>query len=99
MIATAYCSMAVGRVFSNLSLKAIAARHPKSIAQIVLRWLVRQNGVVALSRTVNETRVMENASIFDFELHQDEMTAIHALARPNSRVVNPLGLAHVWDAK
>jgi diketogulonate reductase-like aldo/keto reductase len=51
MAVSAYCGMAVGRVFSDPTLKGIAARHGKGIAQIVLRWLVQQNGVVALSRT------------------------------------------------
>jgi 2,5-diketo-D-gluconate reductase B len=48
---TGYCGMAIGRVFSDPTLKAIAARHDKTIAQIVLRWLVQQRGIVALSRT------------------------------------------------
>ena len=40
----------------------------------------------------------ENLAVFDFELREDEMAAIQTLARPNSRIVNPAGLAPVWDA-
>jgi diketogulonate reductase-like aldo/keto reductase len=40
---------------------------------------------------------IENAAIFDFELSADEMVAIFALARPNSRTVDPPGLAPLWD--
>lgn len=94
---TAYCAMAVGRVLSDPALAAIAARHGRGIAPIVLRWLIQQDGVVALSRTVNEKRLAENLAVFDFELSTEDMAAIHALAQPGSRIVNPPGLAPVWD--
>lgn len=94
---TAYCGMAVGRVFSSPQLQAIARHHQRSVAQIVLRWLVQQDGVVALSRTTNPERLRENAAIFDFELSSDEMAAIFALGMPGSRIVDPPGLAPVWD--
>ena len=94
---TAYCGMAVGRVLSDPVLASIAARHGRSIAQIVLRWLIQQGGVVALSRTSNETRLAENLRVFDFELDAADMQAVHSLARPGSRIVDPRGLAPVWD--
>ena len=94
---TAYCAMAVGRVLGDPTLAEIAASHGRSIPQVVLRWLVQQGGVVALSRTTNPSRVAENVTIFDFELGEDEMAAIQALAVPDGRIVNPPGLAPVWD--
>ena len=95
---TGYCGMAVGRVFSDPTLKEIAARHDKTIAQIVLRWLVQQRGVVALSRTTRADRLAENIAVFDFELDSADMAAIHALATAGSRIVNPPGLAPLWDS-
>jgi diketogulonate reductase-like aldo/keto reductase len=65
---------------------------------VVLRWLVQQDGVVALTKTVGETRAAENLAIFDFELSADDMAAIHALAQPAGRIVSPAGLAPVWNA-
>jgi len=65
---------------------------------VVLRWLIQQDDVVALSRTTNPDRVVENLTIFDFELGEDEMAAIQTLARPDNRIVNPPGLAPDWDA-
>jgi 2,5-diketo-D-gluconate reductase B len=94
---TGYCGMAVGRVLSDETLKAIAQRHGRSIAQVVLRWLVQQGRVVALSRTLHEERATQNLKIFDFALEEHEMAAIHALAQPGSRIVDPPGLAPVWD--
>jgi diketogulonate reductase-like aldo/keto reductase len=45
--------------------------HGRSIPQAVLRWLVQQGNVVALSRTTNLHRIRENLAIFDFELNED----------------------------
>jgi Aldo/keto reductase family len=47
---TAYCGMAVGRVFDDPILLGIADRRAKTVARIVLRWLIQHDGVVALSR-------------------------------------------------
>ncbi|GAA4124289.1 aldo/keto reductase [Aminobacter aganoensis] len=97
MSVTAYYAMADGKVLSDPVLKDIGARHGKSAAQVVLRWLVQQDGVVALSKTSTLKRLPENLAIFDFELSDDEMAAIHARAASGGRIVNPAGLAPVWD--
>ncbi|WP_454701208.1 aldo/keto reductase [Agrobacterium burrii] len=97
MSVTGYYGMADGNVFADPLLKDIAASRGKSVAQVVLRWLVQQKGVVALSKTVSEARVDENLAIFDFALSADEMAAIRALAKPDGRIVSPDGLAPVWD--
>ncbi|SMH62989.1 aldo/keto reductase [Azospirillum agricola] len=94
---TAYYAMADGKVLADPVLAGIGARHGKSVAQVVLRWLVQQEGVVALSKTVGEARAAENFAIFDFELSPEEMAAIHGLADPKGRIVSPAGLAPVWD--
>lgn len=95
---TGYCGMAIGRVFADPTLKEIAARHERTVAQIVLRWLVQQRGMVALSRTTRIDRLAENLAVFDFELDSADMAAIHALATADSRIVDPLGLAPRWDS-
>jgi 2,5-diketo-D-gluconate reductase B len=95
---TAYCGMAVGRVFSDPNLKEIARSHNRSVAQVVLRWLTQQESVVALSRTTDPSRVASNLRVFDFALTVSEMAAIHALAETNSRIVSPPGLSPAWDA-
>ncbi|ATU93005.1 aldo/keto reductase [Phyllobacterium zundukense] len=97
MSITAYYAMADGKVIGDPTIKAIAAAHGKSEAQVVLRWLVQQDGVVTLSKTVSEERAKSNFQIFDFELSSDEMRALHALARPDGRIVSPRNLAPDWD--
>jgi 2,5-diketo-D-gluconate reductase B len=94
---TAYCAMAIGRVFSEPILQMIATKHSKSVSQIVLRWLVQQEGVIALSRTEREERIQENLNIFDFSLEEADMSAIFQLAQRGSRIVDPPGLAPLWD--
>jgi diketogulonate reductase-like aldo/keto reductase len=67
------------------------------VAEVVLRWLIRQDGVIALSRTAHAERAAQNLHIFDFELTAAEMADIHALAQANRRIVEPPGLAPRWD--
>ena len=95
---TAYYAMADGKVFGDPVLKQIAAAKGRSVAQVVLRWVLQQDGLVALSKTASETRAAENFAVFDFELTAEDMAAIHALAQPDGRLVSPPALAPVWDA-
>jgi 2,5-diketo-D-gluconate reductase B len=93
----AYCGMAVGRVFRTDLLKDIAARHRRSVAQVVLRWLIQQPRVVALSRTQNIERIPDNSRVFDFALSAADMAAITRLRAPGNRIVDPPHLAPAWD--
>lgn len=95
---TAYYAMADGKVFGDPVLKQVAAAKGRSVAQVVLRWVLQQDGLVALSKTASETRAAENFAVFDFELTAEDMAAIHALAQPDGRLVSPPALAPVWDA-
>jgi diketogulonate reductase-like aldo/keto reductase len=94
---TGYYAMADGKVLTDPALKEIASRHGKSIAQVVLRWLIQQEGIIALSKTVTEARAAENLAIFDFALSPEDMQHIQALATPTGRIVSPPGLAPSWD--
>ena len=67
------------------------------MAQIVLRWLLQQEGMIALSRTTNPVCKASNAAVFDFAFTAAEMAAIHGLAETNSRIVSSPGLAPARD--
>lgn len=97
MSITAYYAMADGKVVSDPVLTEIGKAHGKTAAQVVLRWLVQQPGVITLSKTATVSRLAENLAIFDFELSETEMQAIHALSQPDGRIVSPNGLAPDWD--
>ncbi len=77
VMAEAWAPFAEGRnnIFQNELLLSIAAKHNKSIAQVILRWLV-QRGVIALAKSTRKERMIENISVFDFELSADDMAAI-----------------------
>ncbi len=59
-------------------MQSVAAQHKKSIAQVILRWLV-QRGVIALAKSTHKERMLENIDVFDFELSADDMAAISTL--------------------
>ena len=67
-----------GKLFENETLCAIANTHNKSVAQVVLRWLVQRN-IVPLVKSANAQRMKENLDIFDFVLTDAEMQQIAAL--------------------
>jgi len=94
---TAYYLMADGKVPKDEVLRDIGAKHSKTAAQVALRWAVQQPDVIALSKTATESRLPENFDIFDFDLSDEEMKAIFALAKTDGRIVNPGHLAPEWD--
>lgn len=65
-------------VFENAVLGAIGAKHGKSVAQVILRWLV-QRGIVVIPKSVRKERMLENLAVFDFELAAADMASIGAL--------------------
>ncbi len=65
-------------LFSNETLRAIGEKYEKSIAQVVLRWLL-QRGVVCIPKSVKKERMEENFQVFDFSLSEEDMAAIAAL--------------------
>ncbi|MEK3800629.1 aldo/keto reductase [Peribacillus sp. FSL H8-0477] len=65
-------------MFGNEVLTSIAEKNNKSVAQVVLRWLV-QLDVVAIPKSVRKERIVENFDIFDFELSADDIALISSL--------------------
>lgn len=68
----------LNNLFGNEVLASIAEQHNKSVAQVVLRWLV-QRGIVVIPKSVRKERIVENFDIFDFELSADDMARISTL--------------------
>jgi diketogulonate reductase-like aldo/keto reductase len=65
-------------LFNNEPLIVLSSKYNKSIAQVVLRWLI-QKEVVAIPKSANVKRINENFNVFDFELSADDMEAIKSL--------------------
>ncbi|GGJ57503.1 aldo/keto reductase [Deinococcus roseus] len=67
-------------VFNHPTLIRIAQAHSKTVAQVILRWLIQRDIPVVVKSTQPE-RLRENIDVFDFQLTQDEMQAILAVDR------------------
>jgi len=65
-------------IFQNELLLSIAAKYEKSVAQVILRWLL-QREIIVLAKSVRKERMIENIRVFDFELSTDDMAAITTL--------------------
>lgn len=59
-------------------LAKIAEAHGKTVAQVILRWML-QEGVVTFPKTTNPQHILDNIDVFDFELSEDEMARINRL--------------------
>jgi 2,5-diketo-D-gluconate reductase A len=70
-------------IFQNETLLSIAEKHNKSVAQVILRWLV-QRGIIALAKSTRKERMLENISVFDFELSAEDVATIATLDTKNS---------------
>ncbi len=65
-------------LFSDPTLTSIATAHGKSVAQVVLRWLIQRN-VVVIPKSVRPERMAENLDVFNFELSSEELALIAAM--------------------
>ena len=76
----AWAPLAEGQhgIFTNPTLSEIAAKHGKSIAQVALRFLMHED-IITIPKSVRRERQLENLSIEDFELTQEEIEVIRAL--------------------
>ena len=70
-------------MFTNEVLLSIAKKYNKSIAQIILNWLVKRN-IVVIPKTVRKERMEENFNIFDFELDESDIKLISSLDKNES---------------
>ncbi len=93
---TAYSPIAHGKVMGHTTLKTLGKKYNKNEVQITLRWLLQQDGVLAIPRTSKESHVQANIAVFDFELTPEEMQEIDALTQENKRLINP-SFAPDWD--
>ena len=78
IVVQAWSPLMRSAALNNEMLSAIAAKYNVTVAQLILRWDV-QSGVSTLPKTTNKSRMVENFSIFDFEISPQDMRAIDEL--------------------
>ena len=70
-------------IFQNELLLSIAAKHKKSVAQVILRWIL-QRGIIVLAKSTRKERMVENINVFDFEISTEDMAAIPTVDKKTS---------------
>ena len=80
----AWSPLMQGQLLDNQVLQEIADKYNKSVAQVILRWDL-QNGVVTIPKSIKEHRIIENSTVFDFELTKEDIERIDGLNQ-NHRV-------------
>ncbi len=85
---TAYSPIGSGRLIADPVIGKIAAACGKSPAQIMLRWHL-QRGNIALPRSSDPGRIVENIDILDFSLGEADIAHINALDSDDGRMMNP----------
>lgn len=85
-------------IFQNETLTGIGTHYGKSAAQVILRWL-RQEGIVAIPKSVHAERIAENFAIDDFTLTGAEMDEIRKLDTKHSLILEIQSLDEVYRLK
>jgi 2,5-diketo-D-gluconate reductase A len=78
IVTQAWSPLARGKILEEPMLEAMAIKHGKSVAQIVLRWHI-QRGVAVIPKSNSKERIVENLNVFNFELSAEEVASITAL--------------------
>ncbi|KAM4021467.1 glyoxal reductase-like isoform 1-T1 [Anomaloglossus baeobatrachus] len=73
-----YCPLSKGQALTHPVILRLAKQYGKTPAQICIRWSI-QNGIVTIPKSTKESRILENCQVFDFHLHQADMTRISSL--------------------
>lgn len=74
----AWSPLMQGQLLKNEVILDIAKKHNKSAAQVILRWDIQQD-ILLNVKSVHTDRMISNASVFDFELDDEDMDRINML--------------------
>lgn len=86
-------------VFVEPVLQEIAAKHGKTVAQVILRWETQQ-GVIIIPKSVHKNRMEENICIWDFTLDAEDMEKIRTLDKNCPSMLDcskPSEIDHLYD--
>lgn len=88
ILTEAWSPIAQGDALGDPTIVALAERHGKTPAQVVLRWHLQQ-GRIAIPKSVTPSRIAENLNVFDFDLAAEELAAIDGLDNGGRRGPHP----------
>ena len=81
-------NMPRNEILENVVIQPIAEKYKKSVAQVILRWLIQQK-IIVIPKTWNDIHMKENISLFDFALTDEEMIIIDSLDQGKFLNYNP----------
>lgn len=80
ILTEAWAPFQIGEVLTDKTLLAVAEKYQKTVAQVVLRWLL-QKGVLPLPKSVTPERILSNIQVYDFELSAEDMAVIDGITQ------------------
>ncbi|GKY98365.1 hypothetical protein MPSEU_000794100 [Mayamaea pseudoterrestris] len=84
VVMQSYRSLRDGKAFDHPVVQSIAKRQDKTPAQILGRWCV-QKGFAYVPKSARKERMVENGSVFDFQLSEDDVQALDELTTPEAK--------------
>ena len=78
ILVEAWSPLGTGKMLDNETLKIVASKYNKSVAQLCIRWCL-QNNTLPLPKSVTASRIKENTEIFDFVISNEDMKTINAM--------------------
>ena len=92
IVLEAYSPLAHGYNMTNKTLAAIAKKHNKSIAKVMIRWCL-DNGFVTFPKSTDPTHIKENFEVLDFKLDKKDLEQIKALDKDLRTCWDPTHIA------
>ena len=81
----AYSPIEQGRMLDHATLKAVAARHNATPAQVALAWIIRQDGMIAIPKAASEKHLRENRAAADIVLSPGDLAELDKAFPPPNR--------------
>ncbi|QRM53511.1 aldo/keto reductase [Sinorhizobium sp. BG8] len=85
IVTQSWSPLGQGALLSNSVIGAIAGKHGRTPAQVIIRWHI-DNGLVVIPKSVTPSRIAENFQVFDFKLDADDLAAIAKLENAGGRI-------------
>ena len=81
----AWSPLGQGNLLTDPTINAVAAKHGKTPAQVIIRWHL-DNGLIVIPKSVTPSRIVENFDVFGFALDADDLAAIGKLDARDGRI-------------
>lgn len=93
IVTQSWSPLGQGTLLADPAIAAIAARHGRTPAQVIIRWHL-DSGLVVIPKSVTPSRIVENFDVFGFKLDEADLAAIAALDSQDGRIgPNPMTAA------